>query len=131
MARTKGSRNKGQRASRRTPWETYNYWYDKYTKGKKKGWFRDKLTYDEFQKMYKRAKELGYTNPARSVAMAQERISREGERYWKKRMGTDVPDLTDPGDRQEFFREYYDLRIREDGGLTHDDIEDEFKQYFY
>ena len=131
MARKKGSKNTKPRAARRTPWETYNYWYDKYTKGKKKGWFRDKLTYDEFEKKYKRAKELGFTNPARSVAMAQERISREGERYWKKKMGKDVPDLTDSNDRQEFFREYYNQRLSEDGGLSHDDIEQEFEEYFY
>ena len=46
-------------------------------------------------------------------------------------MGKDVPDLTDSNDRQEFFREYYNQRLSEDGGLSHDDIEQEFEEYFY
>ena len=37
MARPKGSKNKKPRAKARSAWETYNFWYDKYTKGEKAG----------------------------------------------------------------------------------------------
>ena len=38
---------KKNRSKARSAWETYNYWYDKYTKGDKKNLFGDKYTEDE------------------------------------------------------------------------------------
>ena len=37
MGRKLGSKNKGARAKARSPYETYEYWYNKYTKGEKAG----------------------------------------------------------------------------------------------
>lgn len=142
MGRPKGRRNKRVRAKPRTAYETYEYWYDLYTRddkqgGSKKGLFRDKLTESEFYKKYERMKELDKaqgiksTNRARRIAMAQERISREGERRAKVFYGGKLPDLTLPEDREQFFVDYY-LKIKGDnGGLTHDEIEDQFRQYYY
>lgn len=37
MGRPIGSKNKKPRAKARTAYETYEYWYDKYTRGEKAG----------------------------------------------------------------------------------------------
>ena len=130
MGRPKGSRNKRVRAKARTPYQTYSDWYDKYTKGAKKSLFRDKLTPEEFREKYERAKELGMKNPARAVAMAQERISRQGEKNAKEFYGGKLPDLTTEADREQFFIDYY-TKMQGDTDLNHDEIEESFKQYYY
>ena len=84
MGRPKGSKNRTLRARPKSAWDTYNYWYDKYTKGAKAGWFREKLTKQEFESMYETAKKLGWKNPARSIARAQEYVDRDFERKYKR-----------------------------------------------
>ena len=37
MARKLGIKNKKTRAKAKSPYETYSYWYDTYTKGEKAG----------------------------------------------------------------------------------------------
>ena len=37
MGRRIGSKNKNTRAKARSAYDTYSYWYDKYTKGEKAG----------------------------------------------------------------------------------------------
>ena len=37
MGRKLGIKNKKTRAKAKSPYETYSYWYDKYTKGEKAG----------------------------------------------------------------------------------------------
>ena len=59
MGRKLGSKNKKIRAKARSAYDTYSYWYDKYTKGEKAGWFRDKLSEQEFNEMYDLAKKAG------------------------------------------------------------------------
>ena len=129
MGRPKGSKNKRVRAKARTPYQTYSDWYDKYTKGAKKSLFRDKLTPSEFKEKYERAKELGMKNPARAVAMAQERISREGEKKAKELYGK-LPDLTTEQDREQFFTKFYQ-DMQGSTNLNHDEIEEQFREYFY
>lgn len=137
MGRPKGRKNKRVRTKPRTAYETYEYWYDKYTKDPaKKGLFRDKLTEKEFMIKYERMKELDKeygrktTNVARRVAMAQERISRKGEKRAKEFYGGQLPDLTTESDREQFFIDYYQ-KMQGDTNLNHDEIEESFKQYYY
>lgn len=129
MGRPKGSRNKTKRAKARTPWETYNYWYDKYTKGKKAGWFRPKLTKQEFEEQYRTAKKLGMTNPARTIAMSQEYVDRKFERKYKELYGQDLPDIRDKDARIRLFEDFVDEMQAQ--GLSYDEARDEFEAYFY
>ena len=81
MGRKLGSKNKGKRAKARSAYDTYSYWYDKYTKGEKAGWFRPKYSKQEFDKMYNLAKKAGIkTNRARTIAMSQEYVDRKFEK---------------------------------------------------
>ena len=136
MGRPKGSKNRTKRKAPKSAYETYEYWYKKYTKGKKKSLFRDKLTESEFNDKYARLKQLDKqqgikpVNVARRVAMAQERISREGERKARELYG-EIPDLTTEADREAFFTRFYNDMKNQDRNLTHDDIEEEFREYFY
>lgn len=141
MGRPKGRKNRRVRSKPRTAYETYEYWYDKYTGvpkigQSKKGLFRDKLTEAEFKVKYDRLKELDKaagvkpTNLARRIAMAQERITRQGEKNAKEFYGGKLPDLTTEADREQFFVDYY-TKIQGETDLTHDEIEDMFKQYYY
>ena len=136
MGRPRGRKNRRVRAKPRTAYETYSYWYDEYTKGKKKSLFRDKLTESEFKDKYARLKQLDRmqgikpVNVARRVAMAQERITREGERKAKELYGK-LPDLTTEADREAFFTQFYNDMKNQYGDLSHDDIEEEFREYFY
>lgn len=129
MGRPKGSRNKTKRAKARSAWETYNYWYDKYTKGKKAGWFRPKLSKQEFEQQYDVAKKLGMTNPARTIAMSQEYVDRKFERKYKELYGQDLPDIRDKDARIRLFEDFVDEMQAQ--GLTYDEARDEFEAYFY
>ena len=141
MGRPKGRKNRKVRAKPKTAYEAYEYWYDQYTKDpkigqSKRGLFRDKLTETEFNIKYERLKELDKergvkpTNLARRVAMAQERITRQGEKNAKKFYGGKLPDLTTESDREQFFIDYY-TKIQGETNLSHDEIEEQFKQYYY
>ena len=85
MGRKLGSKNKGVRAKARSAYDTYSYWYDKYTKGEKAGWFRPKLNKQEFDEMYDLAKKAGIkTNRARTIAASQEYVDRNFEKKYKE-----------------------------------------------
>ena len=130
MGRKLGSKNKGVRAKARSAYETYEYWYDKYTKGKKAGWFRPKYTEQKFNEMYDLAKRAGIkTNRARTIAMSQEYVDRKFEKKYKELYGKELGDLTDPKDREKLFLDFInELRMQ---GMSYDDARKEFESYFY
>lgn len=130
MARRKGSRNRGVRSKPRTPYQTYSDWYDKYTKGDKAKLFDKKLTKEEFEYWYKRAKAKGYKNPARKVAMEQEYVERSFERGLRKKYGKDnIPDLSSKEARQQAARDYINELTSQ--GMSEEDAWEEFREYFY
>ena len=130
MGRRLGSKNKAKRAKARSAYDTYSYWYDKYTKGEKAGWFRPKLNEQEFNEMYELAKKAGIkTNRARTIAMSQEYVDRKFEKQYKELYGKKLGDLRDPEAREKLFTDFIDeLRMQ---GMSYDDAKDEFKKYFY
>ena len=130
MGRKLGSKNKGVRAKARSAYDTYSYWYDKYTKGEKAGWFRPKLNKQEFDKMYDLTKKSGVKhNIARTVAMSQEYVDRKFEKKYKELYGKNMSDLRDPKDREKLFKDFVgELTVQ---GMSYDDAKHEFKKYFY
>ena len=138
MGRPRGSRNRGVRRRARTPYQTYSEWYDKYTKGNKKGLFAPKLhnkeqypdDKDSFEYWYKIAKAKGLSNPARTVAMEQEYVERSMERGLRKIYGNNMPDLSDKDKRREVAQQFVDDLVINDG-LTESDAWEEFRDYFY
>lgn len=79
---------KANRARKRTPWETYNYWYDQKTRteaGKRK--YHERLTKSEFDYYYKLTKEAGYKNPAKTLAEKQRKIRYSVQREYEQAMG--------------------------------------------
>jgi len=130
MGRKLGSKNKKLRAKARTAYETYSYWYDKYTKGEKAGWFRAKLSEAEFKEMYELAKRAGIkTNRARTIAMSQEFVDRTFERKYKKFYGKKLGDIRDKNDREQIFLNFVDDMTAQ--GVSYDDAREEFERYFY
>lgn len=130
MGRKLGSKNKKLRAKARTAYETYSYWYDKYTKGEKAGWFRPKLSEAEFKEMYDLAKKAGInTNRARTIAMSQEFVDRTFERKYKKFYGKKLGDIRDKNDREQIFLNFVDDMTAQ--GISYDDAREEFERYFY
>ncbi len=130
MGRKLGSKNKKLRAKARTAYETYSYWYDKYTKGEKAGWFRAKLSEAEFKEMYELAKRAGIkTNRARTIAMSQEFVDRTFERKYKKFYGKKLGDIRDKNDREQIFLNFVDDLTAQ--GVSYDDAREEFERYFY
>ena len=130
MGRKLGSKNKGKRAKARSAYDTYSYWYDKYTKGEKAGWFRPKLNKQEFDKMYDSAKKAGVkNNRAKTIAASQEYVNRKFEKQYKELYGKNMGDLRDPKDREKLFLDFTnELRMQ---GMSYDDAKSEFKKYFY
>ena len=130
MGRKLGSKNKGKRAKARSAYETYEYWYDKYTKGEKAGWFRPKYSEQKFNEMYELAKRSGIkNNRARSIAMSQEYVDRKFEKKYKELYGKELGDLTDPKDRERLFLDFTGELIAQ--GMSYDDARKEFERYFY
>ena len=130
MGRKLGSKNKVKRAKARSAYDTYSYWYDKYTKGKKAGWFRPKYSKQEFDKMYDLAKKAGIkTNRARTIAMSQEYVDRKFEKKYKELYGKELGDLRDPKDREKLFSDFTKELIAQ--GMSYDDAKSEFEKYFY
>ena len=130
MGRKLGSKNKGKRAAPRSPYETYSYWYDKYTKGNKSGWFSDKLTKKEFEAEYDLAKKAGIkANRARVIAQQQEFVDRKFERQYKKLYGKELGDLRDKAEREQLFFDF--VNEMQAQGLSYDGARDEFEKYFY
>ena len=90
---------KKNRSKARSAWDTYNLWYDKYTKGDKKNLLGPRYTRDEFEGQYELAKRAKMANPAKAVAQSQEYVDRSLEKnfkkyYWKKlqSIGEDLSD---------------------------------------
>ena len=130
MGRKLGSKNKVKRAKARSAYDTYSYWYDKYTKGKKAGWFRPKYSKQEFDKMYDLAKKAGIkANRARTIAMSQEYVDRKFEKKYKELYGKELGDLTDPKDREKLFSDFTKELTAQ--GMSYDDARSEFEKYFY
>ena len=130
MGRKLGIKNKNTRAKAKSPYETYSYWYDKYTKGEKAGWFRPKLNEQEFNEMYDLAKKAGIkTNRARSIAMSQEYVDRKFEKKYKELYGKNMGDIRDEKARQKLFLDFADELIVQ--GMSYEDARAEFKSYFY
>lgn len=130
MGRRIGSKNKGTRAKARSAYDTYSYWYDKYTKGEKAGWFRDKLSEQEFNEMYDLAKKAGIkTNRARTIAASQEYVDRKFEKQYKELYGRNMGDIRDKADREKLFTDFVDELTAQ--GMSYDDARKEFESYFY
>ena len=130
MGRKLGSKNKVKRAKARSAYDTYSYWYDKYTKGEKAGWFRPKYSKQEFDKMYDLAKRAGIkTNRARTIAMSQEYVDRKFEKQYKELYGKTLGDIRDPKVREKLFTDLVDELTMQ--GMSYDDARKEFETYFY
>ena len=130
MGRKLGSKNKGIRAKARSAYDTYSYWYDKYTKGEKAGWFKPKLNEQEFDEMYDLAKKAGIkTNRARTIAMSQEYVDRKFEKQYKELYGKNMGDLRNPKDRERLFLDFRDEMLAQ--GMSDHDAREEFQRYFY
>lgn len=129
MGRPIGSRDKKTRAKARTAFETYNYWYDKYTKGIKAGWFADRYTEAEFNKQYELAKLAKLKNPARMVAASQEFVDRSFEKKYKQLYGKDLGNIKNKNTRVKIFEDFVDDMQTQ--GMTYDQARAEFEQYFY
>ena len=130
MGRKLGSKNKVKRAKARSAYDTYSYWYDKYTKGEKAGWFRPKYSKQEFDKMYDLAKKAGIkTNRARTIAASQEYVDRNFEKKYKELYGKNMGDLREPKDRERLFLDFKDELVAQ--GMSYDDAKSEFEKYFY
>ena len=129
MARKKGSKDTKKRASKRTAYETYEAWYEKYTKGSKAGWFRPKYSEEDFNKAYKLAKMAKLKNPARMVAASQEYVDRRFEKKYKEHYGKALGDIRSKADRERIFTDFVNDLIAE--GKTYEEARDEFESYFY
>ena len=130
MGRKLGSKNKSVRAKARSAYDTYSYWYDKYTKGEKAGWFRPKYSEQKFNEMYDLAKRAGIkTNRARPIAMSQEYVDRKFEKQYKELYGKNMGDIRDPKDREKLFKDFVDELTAQ--GMSDYDAREEFKRYFY
>lgn len=130
MGRPIGSKNKKPRAKAKSAYDTYSYWYDKYTKGEKAGWFSQKLTRKEFEEQYDLAKRAGIkTNRARAIAQSQEYVDRSFEKRYKELYGKTLGDIRRKEDREQLFYDFVDEMQNQ--GLSYDDAREEFERYFY
>ena len=130
MGRKLGSKNKVKRAKPRSAYDTYSYWYDKYTKGEKAGWFRPKLDKQKFEEMYELAKRAGIKhNRARTIAASQEYVDRKFEKKYKELYGKELGDIRDEKAREQLFTDFVDELTAQ--GMTYDDARQEFEKYFY
>ena len=130
MGRKLGSKNKVKRAKARSAYDTYSYWYDKYTKGEKAGWFMPKLNKQEFDKMYDLTKKSGVKhNIARTVAMSQEYVDRKFENKYKELYGKKLGDIRDEKVREKLFTDFVGELTAQ--GMSYNDAKYEFKKYFY
>ena len=130
MGRKLGSKNKSVRAKARSAYDTYSYWYDKYTKGEKAGWFRPKYSEQKFNEMYDLAKRAGIkTNRARTIAMSQEYVDRKFEKQYKELYGKNMGDIRDPKARERLFLDFRDEMLAQ--GMSDHDAREEFQRYFY
>lgn len=121
---------KKNRTKAKSAYETYEYWYDTYTKGEKAGWFRPKLNEQEFNEMYDLAKKAGIkANRARTIAMSQEYVDRKFEKQYKKLYGKNMGNIQKKEDREKLFLDYADELLAQ--GMSYDEARNEFEKYFY
>lgn len=100
---------KRNRAKRRTPYETYSYWYDQKTKteaGKRK--YRPKLTESEFYDYYDDAKDAGVRNPAKTIAEKQRKIRYSFQKEYEEAMNKKltIEDFETPEARERLFMDF-------------------------
>lgn len=112
---------KKNRAKKRSAYETYSYWYDKYTKGDKQYWFKDKLTIEEFDITYNTFKRNKIKNPARTIAAQQIILDRDFLKKYKKKYGKDLTDIRTAEDREQIYIDWIN-----EGGTR-----ETFEEYFY
>lgn len=129
MARKKGSKDTKKRAKAREAYDVYSDWYDKYTKGYKAGWFRDKYTRAQFEEQYAMMKDAGIKNPARMVAASQEYVDRTFEKKYKELYGKTLGDIRSKAAREDLFDNFTSEMMA--SGMTIDEARDEFEKYFY
>ena len=129
MARKVGSKDIKKRTGRRSAYETYEYWYDKYTKGYKAGWFSEKLSKKEFEFEYELAKRAKISNPARSIAASQEFIERKFEKQYKKMFKKNLGDIREASEREKIFKDF--VNEMQEQGMDLDEARDTFERYFY
>ena len=115
---------KKNRAARRTPYETYSYWYDvktKTEKGKRK--YHEKLTVEEFDIVYKEAKDLGWRNPAKTIAEKQRKIEYNFQRNYEEATGKKlkVEDFETKEARENLFFDF--VSLYENGDIARDQFE--------
>lgn len=142
MARKIGSKDIKKRTGRRSAYETYEYWYDKYTKDYKAGWFSEKLSKKEFEFEYELAKRAKIANPARSIAASQELVDRQFEKKYKLLYKKELGDIRRSEDRRELFVKYakdkgFDTELFKKSKLSAEENEKlgeiryDFEKYFY
>ena len=100
---------KRNRATRRTPYETYSYWYDQKTKtdaGKRK--YKPKLTESEFYEYYDDAKDAGVRNPAKTIAEKQRKIRYSFQKEYEQAMDKKltIEDFETPEARERLFMDF-------------------------
>ena len=121
-------RYKKNRAKKRTPYETYSYWYDKKTHteaGKKK--YYEKLTEEKFEKEYKLVRKAGAKNPAKTIAEGQRKLSYNVQRAYQELTGKKVTaeDIETKKAREALF---YNLVDQLDG--DYDQAREEFEALY-
>lgn len=100
---------KRNRAKRRTPYETYSYWYNQKTKtdaGKRK--YKPKLTESEFYEYYDDAKDAGVRNPAKTIAEKQRKIRYSFQKEYEQAMDKKltIEDFETPEARERLFMDF-------------------------
>lgn len=101
-------RYKKNRAKRRTPYETYKYWYEQKTKteaGKRK--YLPMMPEEEFNKIYADAKKI-YKNPAKTIAEKQRKIQFSFQKRYEEETGfkLKIEDFETAEARQQIFRRF-------------------------
>ena len=138
MARLKGSKDTKKRAAKKTAYETYSYWYDRYTKDPDKAkFFSFKYNEQEFASEYNLTKLARLDNPARRVAQSQlvidlnkSNLKRSDLKGFAKKyealFNEELPDLKDAKVREQIFIDFKDIL-----GLSWSDADEHFQKYFY
>lgn len=117
---------KKNRAKKRSAYETYSYWYDvktKTAKGKRK--YYDKLTVEEFEKAYRQAKDIGWRNPAKTIAEKQRKIDYTFQKNYEEVMGVklNIEDFETKEARMKLFEDFT-------GGHITDELREEFEALY-
>ena len=133
MARKTGSKDTKKRAAKQNAYETYSYWYDRYTRETQSNLYSSKYTRAEFEEQYKLTKRAKMSNPARTVARSQSLVDdpRKFERRYRQMYNETVPEefKTDKAVRQDIFENFVNDLVAQ--GMTYDEARQEFERYFY